>query len=560
MTHTTIQDVEVSRPTTGSWLSEISAERVSRLWWTACATIVAIWAIGYLTWPFSSDQGVLSWVGSIIADGGLPYRDAWEIRGPFPFLIYAIISKVFGTAEWPLRFVDLMIVGGGIWCAYRIADRLGGTLAARCAAALYILWYASLDHHNTAQSDGWNAAMMAFVMLSMLANDGRPTKRHALIAGLLIGFSIMSKPTYAAYLALPGIIGLTQVRERGARWLAEFWGVGVVAVAAAVGSILFWLYQGGALADFYDIHLKWLFAHYTNVDASWMNRLQTTARYLTADTFATAIAPMLLGIYAVGTKHRGTAVLLATWIFCALLGVMAQGAFFPYQWHPLYPALAVPAGIGIGFVFSAARMRDSTSRIVGTAVAAAAFVAALLRPVVHVYRSVFLAFGVMSQERFDVVEFGPYGRTGPFAQLSSYLRDHTSERDQVLVWGLLPGVYYEAGRTAASRFGYVTPLVTEEDDSFRRRYRAEFTRRIGTTPPTFVAALSPEVCEKARGREERRLVGPVEERMVCVDESPELARLVSEQYAPDASFGAITVYRRRGELQQSAGELPKPNE
>ncbi|HUQ84648.1 MAG TPA: glycosyltransferase family 39 protein [Gemmatimonadaceae bacterium] len=538
----------------------MSFGNVVRAWWIGIAAVGALWAVGYVTWPFSSDQGVLSWVGSIIADGGLPYRDAWEIRGPFPFLIYAAISRLFGSAEWPLRVVDLMIVGGGVWCAHRIAHRLGGTVAARCAAALYVLWYASLGHHDTAQSDGWNAAMMAAVMVAMLANDGRPAKRHALIAGVLIGLSILSKPTYAVYLVLPAIVGLGQVRERGGRWLAEFWAVGAAALLAAMGSIVLWLYQGGALGAFFDIHLKWLFAHYTNVESSWMNRAQMTARYLTADTFATAIAPALLGLYAVWARHRLQAALLAAWVVCAIVGVMAQGAFFAYQWHPLYPGLAVLAGVGIGFVFSAARSRDSVTLVIGTAVAGAAFVAALLRPLVHVYRAVALALGLMSQERFDAVEFGPYGRTGPFAQLSSYLRAHTSPRDRVLVWGLAPGVYYEADRTASTRFGYVTPLITEENDSFRQRYRRDFVRQVSAAPPVYVAALSPAVCAKARGLEERRLIGPVEERLVCIDESPDLARLVREHYVPDSSFGAIAVYRRRDRLQQSAGQLPAPNE
>jgi hypothetical protein len=540
------------------WRSKLSGRTLQRVWWPMCWTIIAVWALGYLSWPFSSDQGVLSWVGSIIADGGLPYRDAWEIRGPFPFLIYAVISKLFGTAEWPLRVVDLAIVGGGVWCASRIARQFGGTLAARCAAALYVLWYASLDHHNTAQSDGWNGAMMAATTLAMMANGGRPTKRHAFIAGLLIGFSILSKPTYAVYFLLPGIVGLAQVRSRGARWLIGFWGVGVLAVALAIASILLWLYQGGALGDFIDIHLKWLFAHYTNVESSWLNRAQMTLRYLTADTFATAIAPALLGLYAVWRKERAYAVVLAAWVLCAIVGVMAQGAFFAYQWHPLYPGLAVLAGVGISFIFSAAR--ESTTMIVGSAVAAAAFLAAMLRPLVHVYRSVALSLGLMSQERFDVVEFGPYGRTGPFAQLSSYLRAHTTPREHVLVWGLAPGVYYEAGRNASTRFGYVTPLITPENDTFRERYRQDFVRQVSSAPPAYVAALSPAVCAKASAQEERRLIGAVEERLVCIDESPELSRLVREHYVPDSSFGAIAVYRRRATLEQSAGQVRIPNE
>jgi hypothetical protein len=149
-----------------------TARVLERFAWPACCLLMAGWAVAYLGWPFSSDQGVLSWVGRTIADGGMPYRDAWEIRGPAPFLVYAVLARLFDAAQWPLRVLDLSILATGAWCVASIAAAFGGRLAGRVAAALYVLWFASLGHHDTAQSDGWNAAMMAGVALCMLANRG----------------------------------------------------------------------------------------------------------------------------------------------------------------------------------------------------------------------------------------------------------------------------------------------------------------------------------------------------------------------------------------------------
>ena len=195
------------------------AGALERFAWPACGALVIVWAIAYVTWPFSSDQGVLSWVGRIIADGGMPYRDAWEIRGPAPFLAYAAIARVFGVAQWPLRVLDLAILAAGAWCVASITSTFGNRATGRLAALVYVLWFASLGHHDTAQSDGWNGAMMAGVALLMLARDGAPRARHAALAGILIGLSVMSKPPYAAFLMLPALTGLAHVRERGARWL-----------------------------------------------------------------------------------------------------------------------------------------------------------------------------------------------------------------------------------------------------------------------------------------------------------------------------------------------------
>jgi hypothetical protein len=51
------------------------------------AGIVALgvaWAVASLTWPFGMDQGVLAWVGDVVVRGGMPYRDAFDVKGPFP--------------------------------------------------------------------------------------------------------------------------------------------------------------------------------------------------------------------------------------------------------------------------------------------------------------------------------------------------------------------------------------------------------------------------------------------------------------------------------------------
>jgi len=550
-------DADRSHPTRGPITPVVrwTREWLREPWWLACWGLIGAWAIGYLTWPFSYDQGVLSWVGRTIADGGLPYRDAWEIRGPFPFLVYAAIAKVFGSAQWPLRAVDLAILSCGLWCAARLARSFGGSFAAKCAVALYVLWYASLGHHDTAQSDGWNAVMIAGVMVALFARDGLPTARHAAVAGALIGLCILSKPTYAIYLALPGLVGLLQVRTRGVAWLARFWGAGVIALAAVTAGILLWLHAGRALGDLIDIHLRWLLSHYTNVEFGWMNRAQRAASYLTADAFATATAPAVLGACMVWRRSRTAAALLIAWVVSAIAGVMAQGNFFAYHWHPLYPAFAMLAGIGIASLFSMAHEAQTRSAMVpAMAFAGVMFFAAALRPAVHVYRSAEFAVGLISRERFEAIEFGPYGLTGPFAQLSRYFRTHTTPKQSVLVWGLAPGVYYGSGRQAPSRFGYVTPLIGEHEDDFLRRYQRDFLAHMSASPPAYVATLAPSVCANARRLDERKSYGPAAEMMLCMDEFPALARMLSQRYVADSSIGVIAMYR----LQPSANRAARP--
>jgi hypothetical protein len=479
----------------------------------------------------------------------MPYRDAWEIRGPAPFLLYALLAKLFGAAQWPLRALDLAILATGAWCVASIASKFGGRVAGRVAVVLYVLWFASLGHHDTAQSDGWNGALMAGVALCMVANGGLPKANHAALAGVLIGLSFVSKPPYAAFVLLPAIIGVGQVARRGAQWLLGFWAAGALGVVAAVGAVLLWIYFAGAWDAFVDIHIRWLLARYTDVESGWLNRVQTTGAYLTASIVATAIGPAILGVIAVWRRNREYAVALVAWVGCALLTVMAQGNFYPYHWHPVYPAVATLAGIGVGFILLSPRQPNDTATVIGKAVRAAAVGGAALLPLVHVYRAAFLLVGIFSRERYDAIEFGPFGKTGVFTKLADYFRAHTSPDESVLVWGSSPNVYYIAEREPPTRFGYTAPLVSPQDDEFRRRYRAEFFAGLAAKPPAYIATLAPAVCAYAHDAEQRRIMGRAEERMRCVDDLPGLAAFVADRYVADTTMGPVSVYRLRAQLR-----------
>jgi hypothetical protein len=412
---------------------------------------------------------------------------------------------------------------------------------------LYVLWYASLGHHDTAQSDGWNAVMIAGVVVALLSHEARPTAWHAAIAGALLGLCVVSKPPYAAFFLLPVAVGIGQYRACGAAWLVRFWAVGILTAVASAGLVVWWLARHDALAPFIDIHFRWLLTQYTDVESSWLNRLQTAAAFLTAGKFTTALLPAAIGMVAVWRSRRALGAMFALWAVAALLTVTSQGNFYPYHWHPLYPPLATLAGIGIGVLVAEARANGGfVLRATAAAAAGVALVAAALLPLVHVYRLALVTVGILPVERFETTEFGPYGlRTGVFAQLARYLRAHSAPDETVQLWGSVPGVNYVAGRQPPTRFGYVIPVSSGVDDDFRRRYRREFFDRLAVAPPVYVVALDAAICERAPTIEARRLLGLAEALMKCPDELPAFRAFVQERYVAEARIGSMVIYRRR---------------
>jgi hypothetical protein len=95
--------------------------RAERIAWAVCVVVLAVWAATYITWPFSNDQGNLAWVGDVILSGGMPYRDAWDVKGPGAHLLFAFVEMVLGQNEWGMRVFDLAMLAICAACLRSIA-------------------------------------------------------------------------------------------------------------------------------------------------------------------------------------------------------------------------------------------------------------------------------------------------------------------------------------------------------------------------------------------------------------------------------------------------------
>jgi len=534
--------------------------RGERIGWLICGATIAIWAATYLTWPFSNDQGNLAWVGDVILSGGMPYRDAWDVKGPGAHLLFALQQLAFGRNEWGVRLFDLLMLVLGAFSLRRITAVYAGPAAARWAIALYILWYASLNHHNTAQPDGW-AGVMVTAAVALMLTGTQLSPRAGAAAGVLIAVCALIKPTYAMFLVLPALAAIARARSNGRGRVLWFWCATALGFALPLALCILWFTHQGALGDWIDIHLRWIPSTYTQVDSAWLNRGQALIVFLTAEQFAPAIPLVVGGLYVVRHRSRPDMVLLLIWVAFAILGVLIQGQFYPYHWLPLYPPLAVLAGLGIDAVWKwltddrpvalassradAAVREPAVLRTVGAALVAIVLMGAETSPAVHVYR---YARSAASHDfsGYEQIEFGPFGHSGGvFSELVKYLRLESSPDDGVLLWGSAAGVNYLANRAAVSPFGFVQPLVDPADTKLRRSYRDHFMARLTSAPPRYVVALNAATCARDPSTAERQLLGRAEGLMRCLSDIPDVSWFVSEHYTMVRPIGPLEVWRRR---------------
>jgi hypothetical protein len=74
----------------------------------APALIAAVWLAASVNLPLGRDQGIFAWAGATVLQGGLPYADAWEIKGPGAHALYALAILLFGDTERAVRYFDVV--------------------------------------------------------------------------------------------------------------------------------------------------------------------------------------------------------------------------------------------------------------------------------------------------------------------------------------------------------------------------------------------------------------------------------------------------------------------
>ena len=463
-----------------------------------------------LTYPFGWDQGLFSWAGGVIVHGGMPYVDAWDMKGPLAYYIYALAEVVFGVHLWSIRVVDAALLIAATMSVFKAAQALTDTATARWAALIFFLWYASHSFWHTAQPDGWTG-MLLIIALAPLISSATPMGPVAMGGvGLCVGLTTLFKPLWVTFLMLPLVhVAATQPSRRVARTVCVIAGwLLPLAVTAA------WFVYRGAFDELIAVHLKYsaIYARLTPSD-----RIRGLVEYLFAGrVIAVALPFMVYGGVALWQKRRPSAVMLLAWAALVAVGVILQGRFYAYHWLPLLPAATL---------LGAVSLHEIRSRIPTLAHVTCTVIALHCLAPIALEEARFVSWmaGLTTRDAY----YDAYGEPGDDMKAVRWLREEGQPGD-VYVFGWQGAVAWLSERRIVSRFGFSMPLMIGEGLEVRERYRGELLAALRATPPRYILV----------GTQSERIIGA----RVTIADFPELSDLVSGGYREVARFGTITIH------------------
>jgi hypothetical protein len=129
-----------------------------------------------IAYPPCRDSALYLVIGRMIRHGAVPYKDAWDIKPPLIYALYAIpagVSDDLLSAWYRLRIMDVLINILTALAAGRVAERILGRGAALPAVAWYVALYTLNGPGVLGQTEVWANCFVFWGLVVVV--EGQPT-------------------------------------------------------------------------------------------------------------------------------------------------------------------------------------------------------------------------------------------------------------------------------------------------------------------------------------------------------------------------------------------------
>lgn len=479
--------------------------------------------------PLHLDSGVFLYKGWTILNGGAPYLDVWDHKGPLLYLFNAA-GLLIAEGLAGVYILEAALAAGGLAVALAVLrGRVADPVLALAALAFPVSHAVLFDLGNYSETWQTGFSLIAYALLAAWLFDraaGREPGGNAARAGVLRvalaigvagGVAAMLRPSNGAGLFVAALALLWLAR--GARLRA---GLGILVGGVAVClPVLAALGLWGVLDLMVEQYLVYNFVYVgdTGLDA-YRRTVPILIRYFVQAPLVW-MCVLALGLAAIGRLRRPDR---AAWVLIAVAAVDFAVAFSAGRPYLHYLGIVPPA------LFVTA---ISLWRPVAPGARAPAAVGAVLA---------LLVAGFLVRETAVTADLswraGLNNPQSTTARVVERIRGSTEPSDPVLIYGLHSGYLALAGRESPTPYSYILPLTLR--GMHDREMIAEYFRDIRASPPALIVRTR-DFCPIGR--------------QVCPDDSrysaPEHLRLgevrawIRRNYREAETIGGHTIWERR---------------
>jgi hypothetical protein len=472
-----------SGPITGT-KQEISV--ISVIWpWIAIIMVIITAAIirgRLLSVPLERDEGEYAYIAQQMLNGIPPYVSAYSMKLPGIYLVYAIIIMLFGQTHIAVHLGLLICNAATIFIIFLLAKRCFGVIAGVMAGGAFAAISLASQVIGLSANAEQFVILPAILGLFLFCSSDKNGYIRLLIAGLLLGFAFITKQ-HGIFFAVFGSLYLLYscLRQRPIQWLkliiSQIIFYSAVIVPFIAVCLFYWFY--GIFDKFWFWTFTYAHKYTTNLSLSigW-TILNDHIRPIIKESYPVWLLAVI-GIVAVITvkRHRQWVVYAIGLFVFSFLAVCPGFYFRGHYFIFLLPALAILAGAGLAAIdVLFQKMFPFILRVVATGMIGLIVIGYTL------YDQREYLFNLSPDDVCREV----YG-ANPFPEslrIAEFIRNNSDQNDTVAVFGSEPQIYFYSGRSSATSYIYMYPMM--ELHSFAGNMQKDVITQIETAKPDFI--------------------------------------------------------------------------
>jgi hypothetical protein len=441
--------------------------------------------------PLNRDSGVFAYTGRVILQGGLPYVDSWDHKGPLIYLLDTAGLAITSNNLAGIYLLEGCILAISLYISYRLWTGIISNLWAGIVALGFVLTYFSF-YRGGNLTETWLLpfSLLTYSLSACYIIRGYETSDSAqpkvvlvsIFVGVSLAVAFLTRMNNAAgLLVLASALFIVDHRHRFKAIL-----IGMVAFFAITASVLAWIYFNGAWRAL--IEQYWEFNMFYTSQILIAHRL-TSIWILVREMILTplGLGLILLAVSAPFMRRsgapRGWKYALAIFLLALLADLAAIGSSGRSYRH--YAVVAI-GPLDLVIVLLLARLPTLAG---GVCLRDKQPLAVLL-----VTLCVFALSAGTAIKGADYIAGGRALTSKVSNPLKSYLVEHTSPDECVLIHGNDTRLYAAANRKSVTKFGYLGGVSRK----FKGSYRKYMDEALEGRPKYIVA--SPRSCGLSKKR------------------------------------------------------------
>jgi 4-amino-4-deoxy-L-arabinose transferase-like glycosyltransferase len=537
----------------------------------ALALLVAA-AVPTLFYPFTRDQGAYAYIADLMMHGGVPYRDAWDLKPPGVYWVYQAAFRLFGRSEFAIRLFETLYTLLSAATVYALADAVfkDRAVAALSAWVYAFAYFLLLHHYSVANPEAFLVPLVMACFYGMVRYLRSRNELWLFAGGIAGGVALWFKPTAGLTVAAAFLwaAAVTWRSENSVARLARTLGIATLGGLLGLAPAVLLLYSRG-LAELLELWTRYGSGAYLTAGGLALGdgplaMLDVIVGYvrewqLLVWLTLTGLAILVVPGRNTHAKHPeamryGTAIV--AFLLSTLLAVLLQGKLFEYHWVPALAPASILSALSLMMLVRGAREtlgtsglgrweRHSTYAILFAAIVIGGLL--LLTAYDHTarYRRLvaYLSGRVSEDQYYSQFDIGSdFSRTGTL-RTATYLRDHTTPSDTIFIWGAEPLVNFLAQRRSPTRYIFSYMLIEHSQGADVEARRQDLLEELREREPAYVVLVEGDITPLSPMGSQAQL-----------DQFPALRTMLETEYVFEIQIEDYSIYHRA----QGSGRFNAP--